>query len=262
MSPLPFRFSEQLPYVTVAPWVARLWEFTVQAGAPPVHHVPPDGCTSLLVVCPPGAPPSAVLSGPWLTPLAIPVAEGARFVGLRFRCGAAGAMLDTDPADLLNRTVPAEPVLGAAVRTLAQQVAAAATLAEAAPHFTRLLVELRERTPLPDAVVDRAVAAIEAASGAITMAEVAARSGVSPATLRRRFREAAGISAKQFARIIRLRASAIDMMRQSGTLSRIAAERGYTDQSHLTLDAVMLFGLTPAVLRDIIWQTDHELADD
>jgi AraC-like DNA-binding protein len=258
--PHPFRFAEQLPHATVAPWVARIWEFTVQDGAPPVHYVPPDGCTSLLVACSPYAPPRAMLSGPWLTPLPVPVTPGARFVGLRFRCGGAGRVLGIDPATLVNRTELAEPLLGPAVAALSDAIAAAQTLTEAATHLTRFLVGLRAHTPMPDEMVSRAVTAMETTRGKITMAEVARSAGVSAPTLRRRFREAAGITPKQFARIVRLRAAALAMLGSTGTLSRIAAQYGYADQSHLTNDAVTLIGLTPAMLREIVWQTDHDLA--
>jgi AraC-like DNA-binding protein len=170
-------------------------------------------------------------------------------------------MLGIDPATLVNRTELAEPLLGPAVSALSEQVAATHTLDEAATHLTRFLNGLRESTPMPDGVVDRAVTAMEEMNGAVTMLEVARQAGVSLPTLRRRFRDAAGITPKQFARIVRLRAAALGMLSDTGTLSRIAAQYGYADQSHLTLDAVTLIGLTPAMLREIVWQTDHDLAE-
>lgn len=257
-----FRFAELAPHPLIEPWVARIWEFRVHEGAPEVHHVPPDGCTSLLLGVAPGLPTTALISGPWLKPLAVPVSPGARFIGVRFRCGAGGVALGLDPATLVNQTRPARPILGPAVDVLTAMVVASTTLEGASDAFVRFLEVRSARRALPSALVLRAVEWIEAGHGTQTMVEVARHVGVAPQTLTRHFRAATGITPKQYSRIIRLRASALDMMRRSGTLSRIAAERGYADQSHLTLDAVTLFGLTPAVLREVIWQTEHDLAGD
>lgn len=260
--PHPFRFAELAPHPMIAPWVARVWEFTVHEGAPELHHVPPDGCTSMLVGLFPGAPPTVLVTGPWLVPLPVPVRPGARFVGLRFRCGAGGAALGLDPATLVNRTQPARPLLGPQVDVLMAEVMDSATLEAVSHAFVRFLEALSGRRTQPSDLVLRAVDSIETGAGSRTMVEVARHVRVAPQTLTRHFKAATGITPKQFSRIIRLRTSALDMMRRSGTLSRIAAERGYADQSHLTLDAVTLIGLTPAVLRDIIWQTEHDLAGD
>lgn len=254
------RFAELAPHPLLEPWVARVWEFVVHEGAPEVHHVPPDGCTMLLLSMIPGAPTTALVSGPWLKPLAVPVTPGARFIGVRFRCGAGGVALGLDPATLVNQTRPARPLLGPGVDALEAAVVAGTPLDQVSHAFVRFLESRAAFRALPSALVLRAAEWIEAENGTRTMVEAARHVSVVPQTLTRHFKAATGITPKQFSRIIRLRASALDMMRRSGTLSRIAAERGYADQSHLTLDAVTLIGLTPAVLRKIIWQTEHDLA--
>ncbi len=102
-----FRYAERQPDPTLTPWIAAYWEFCALLGAASVHHVPPDGCTSLLV--PTSGPHAGMMlfSGPWLEPLAVPVSPGSRFVGVRLRPGAAGIVLDMSVATLCNASMPA-----------------------------------------------------------------------------------------------------------------------------------------------------------
>lgn len=257
----PFRFREHRPADAVAPWVARYWEFHVHPGAPAVHHVPPDGCTSLLVSLIPGRPPSVVVSGPWIEPLALPIEVGARYVGIRFLPGAASAWFGVQAAAFVNQITPASTFLGAEAEALGALVVRHVETPALADALSEFLEALPAAPAAPDPVVQRAVACIVAEHGARPVAETAVRCGTSTRTLSRRFGRATGLTPKQFARIQRLRAAAFAMTRDTGTLSRIAAALGYADQAHLTHDAVTLLGLTPAMLRQMTAATQLDGVD-
>ena len=78
------------------------------------------------------------------------------------------------------------------------------------------------------------------------MADIAARCHISPRHLNRLMRVWVGYGPKSFARIVRFQAS-LKQIDHSPTQSAaaLAAETGYFDQSHLTLDLARFAGATP-----------------
>lgn len=148
--PTHFRFAESAPDHRLAPWLGRYWEFSVHDGAPPIHYVPPDGCTSLLVATGVGRTPVLVVTGPWLEPLPVPVRPGDQFWGVRLRPGAAGEFLGVDVATLRNNAMPVGQRLGALGGVLAVAVSAAESLAEAAATMDAAFLPLIAGLALPD----------------------------------------------------------------------------------------------------------------
>lgn len=258
----PFRYGERLPHPSLAPWIACYWEFTARDGAPPVHHVPPDGCTSLLI--PVGGPFAGTLfyTGPWLEPLAVPVIPGVRFVGIRLRPGATEALLHLPVASLFNASRPAELHGGARGRelqaALSPGVLASDSLDGASLAFDRFWLEEVSRLPQPDPVVSRAIDALVASHGEQTIAGVAELVGYSERTVLRRFRAATALTPKQFARIRRLLAAAWHAVDGEERWGRIAAQAGYADQPHLHHDVKALTGLRPEELGERIALTEHD----
>lgn len=260
--PAAFRYAERLPHPSMAPWIACYWEFTAHDGAPPIHHVPPDGCTSLLV--PRTGPFAGTLfyTGPWLEPLAVPVSPGARFVGIRLRPGATAALLDVPVASIFNASRPAlahggarGAQLQAALRPL---VMGSADLDEASQGFDQFWLDERARLTIPDPVVSAAIDLLVASDGERTIANVAEVLGYSERTVLRRFRSATALTPKQFARIRRLLGAAWHAVDGEERWGRIAALAGYADQPHLHHDVKALTGLRPEELGERIAQTEHD----
>jgi AraC-like DNA-binding protein len=77
--------------------------------------------------------------------------------------------------------------------------------------------------------------------------DVAGQLGVTARHLRRAFTETIGVGPKDFARGVRL-TRAVRMAGASRDWTRIAAEAGYYDQSHLIADFRELTGNTPGAL--------------
>jgi len=116
---------------------------------------------------------------------------------------------------------------------------------------------VRAARPLDDAV-RRAVLAIVAARGDASIAAVAAGIGLGERQLQRRFREAVGLTPKQFARIRRMREAAAGMLRPgSPGWAAVAADFGYADQSHLIDEFSQLTGLTPVAFEDRLRRIEH-----
>lgn len=241
----PFHYAERRPAPALAPWIRNAWRMEVHPGAPPLHHVPPDGCTSLVrlagVV---GAP--VVVSGPWTRPLTVPVAAGQVHAGIRLQPGAAALVLGLDPRTLVNTARPIALDSSPLAAALDRVIGAGGGLAALCEALDNALEPLAPTWPAPDPVVSAAVARLSDSAGELPIAELAARLGVSPRTLRRRFGAASGISPKQFARIRRLLRAAWGMAQGGESWGRLAAQAGYADQPHLTREMVDLTGLTPA----------------
>jgi AraC-like DNA-binding protein len=261
-SAAPFRYGERLPHPSLAPWIACYWEFSARVGAPPVHHVPPDGCTSLLM--PLGGPFAGTLffSGPWLEPLSVPVIPEARFVGVRLRPGATEALLQVPVGSLRNASRPAPLHAGAHGARLQTAVQACVMASEDLDAAAQALdAYWRDASPgfaPTDPIVSQAIDILVASGGECPVATLATMVGVSERTLLRRFRAATALTPKQFARIRRLLSAAWHAIDSDEGWGRIAAQAGYADQPHLHHDVKALTGLRPEELaRRMAW-TEHD----
>jgi AraC-like DNA-binding protein len=98
------------------------------------------------------------------------------------------------------------------------------------------------------AAADHAVgAAAHALRCGVPVGQVADDLGLLPRTLRRRFTARVGLTPKRFARVTRLRqvTRALDGQARADWAA-VAAEHGYSDQSHLIDEFRDLVGITPA----------------
>ena len=254
--PAPFRFSEHRPDPRLQGWILNYWEFEVGEGAPTSHHVPPDGCTSLLLALRGDGPPVLVTSGPWTTPLVVPATPGQRTRGFRLAPGAAPTLLGVPAEQLVNRVsmVPATAVIPLdRIATALQRP----SLAEATRDLDDMLLEGLPHWPSTDPRVAQAISLLWQGGGTVALPIVAAEVGCSPRTLLRVVRKATGLTPKQFARIVRFHSAARVIADGTGTLSQAAAEGGYADQPHFHHEVTALTGLTPAQLAQRVRETDY-----
>lgn len=256
--PTLFRYAERLPAPGLTPWFASYWEFAVRPGAPPVHHVPPDGCTSILAAVAGPSRGLLLVTGPWLEPLAVPVQPGTRYVGVRLQPGAVATVLGVDPAAFVSRSVPAGPILGGLADRIASALGETADLDAAARILNDIWSGECRRFEVPGSLMADAVQQLMASRGELPIAELAERLGTSERTLLRRFKTATGLTPKQFARIRRLLAAAWQVVDGGVSWGRIAASAGYADQPHLHHDFVGLTGLRPEAFGSRVRSTEHD----
>jgi len=93
----------------------------------------------------------------------------------------------------------------------------------------------------------RFVAAARALGEGVAVRAAAAQVALTERHLERVFRDRAGVTPKQFARIVRFRKT-LFAARAGAPLVIAAAESGYADQSHFTREARALTGCAPRVL--------------
>jgi AraC-like DNA-binding protein len=112
---------------------------------------------------------------------------------------------------------------------------AARLAAAGSPHLRALASE----AVLPESNRDSAASVVA----------IAARAGVDPRTLQRRFRKDTGLGPKQYASVRRFSTALHQLALGSESVAAIAAELGYADQSHLTLDLGRQAGTPPGRFR-------------
>lgn len=178
------------------------------------------------------------------------VAVGRRIVGVRVRCGWAGAILGGPLSVLAGREVRIEALLGARARECEAELRASADAEEVGRRLEQLvrdgLCDRRE----PDTSVLEAVQQLTA-DPAARLQDVARNAVIGPRELRRRFGDAVGLSPKRLQRVLRFAA----LMRRLDALAAgreraaaLAAELGYADQAHMVRECRAISGSTPGEL--------------
>lgn len=100
----------------------------------------------------------------------------------------------------------------------------------------------------PDAPIERAVAALDAAEGDLRIEALARQLGIGLRTLQGRFLGAVGMTPKEYARVRRLQALLRTLDAEDAGIADAAARHGYSDQAHATHDLQRWTGTTPARL--------------
>lgn len=175
-----------------------------------------------------------------------------RVFAIRLRPAGLALLGDIPPSAVSDRTIPLSDALDTRLHRFAQDVASAPTPAERAHTaeraITRLLEErpLSERELLANAILDE----LRARPRPRTGDALARRFGVSERTVQRALMETIGHGPKWISRRIRLQEVALALAtRPDDAVASIAADLGYTDQSHLTADFRGVAGITPSDYR-------------
>ena len=250
-------YMERPPHPDLAALVRAYWWLSGEMeDAGTADPALPDGSPELIInlaepweqVASDGArtrQPSAFLVGQILGPMVVRPTGRIALVAVRFE--AHGAALITDGIGALtDRWAPLDSLRGASLRALPEALAAAADPHVQATRIDEVLLALRATAPPVDALVGEAVRTIRATHGAAEIEGLARTLGVSARTLQRRFTAATGISPKLLARIVRFQRVFAAWHEDPSSLSRVALESGYYDQSHLVRDFRDFAGAPPA----------------
>jgi AraC-like DNA-binding protein len=230
------------PPPVLAPFVDRFWYRgpDESAGSIAPHRVLPDGCLDIVV-----GPGQAFVVGAMTRPLLVPPADGAGLLGVRFRPGMAPAFLRVPAAALTDDRAPLEAIWPDG-EDVADHIGSALGTGEA---IQRLAKTLTARLPRIASVPQDLLVAVDrivARGGRVDVSRLAASLGVTRQHLARRFAAHVGVSPKTFCRVIRL----WRVLRSTNggwvNWAALAADLGYSDQSHLVAEFRSLTGLTPA----------------
>lgn len=193
----------------------------------------------------------AWISGMQRRPLIIEVQPGASLFVIRFRPGGAFTFLRHDAESLTDAVHDLEAVLGAS--SLRDRILSGTTPAERFAHAEAWLLERADG----NLDIHPTVRYLAARLGHGRVGDLIETTGFTDRHVLSLFRRHLGLSPKQFARIQRfrtllrsLRGGEVNPWLTGPRLppqdwARLAAEHGYSDQSHLAHEFRALAGLTP-----------------
>jgi AraC-like DNA-binding protein len=235
-------YRERWPASPLRKLVSSVWVQRVAPGAAPYRHrTIPHG--SIEIACEIGAVPQVV--GPQTGPRVETLAPGTTVVGLRFRPGAAPAVLGMPASEFVDLSVPVHELWGS---ELGERLAAAASPAEAAATLEAEVLGRSAAADGPDPVVAETTRRL-LPWRAGDVGSLPSSLYISERQLRRRCRAAIGLAPKVVHRMLRFQGFlALAQGRADADLARLAAEAGYADQSHLTRESLRLAGLSPRAL--------------
>jgi AraC-like DNA-binding protein len=226
--------TEYPPPAALAPFVDVFW-----SGSPGPHPIFPDGCLDIIV-----GPRQAIVVGAMTRPVVVAPADGAGPIGVRFRPGMASAFLRIPAAALTDDRAPLE-VIWPDGGQVADYVGSALGTDRAISRLTETLTSRLSRiAPVPPDLL-LAVDRISAAGGRIDVSRLAASLRVTRQHLARRFAAHVGVPPKTFCRVVRLWTVLRSAPGGRVNWAALAADLGYSDQSHLVSEFRSLTGLTP-----------------
>jgi AraC-like DNA-binding protein len=168
-------------------------------------------------------------------------------IGVHLSALGVSRLLGVAGAELANRCVALDEVLGRDAEALMDQLWGAATASRRVAMVEAALVERLGAGPILSPEVEWAWEKL-CCQPLAHVAELAAQVGWSRTRLASRFCEQVGISPKRFARVVRFEGARRLLAKGSSSLAEVATRAGYYDQAHLCRDVSALAGCTPAEL--------------
>lgn len=210
-------YTEKRPALALQPWVNAIWA-TSGNGA---MHILPDGCADVIFDL-----DSDTVSVVGTMTRSIVVDASHDYLGIRFRPGRLANLLGVPLDEVTDRRVT--------LRDLNRRIDLRPTTVE--HDLARLVGDVDRR-------VDAAIHIISRTAGTCDIERVARSVNVTRQHLARLFAHHVGVSPKMFARVMRFRRA----MRLGATKpwADVAADLGYSDQSHLIADFREFSGSSP-----------------
>lgn len=240
------RYAEFPPPPELEPYVHCLWVFEGQDAEEPQRIVTDGRCELILHWRAPyleqtaggwAAQPRALFAGQLTRPLHLLAREPAGVVGVRFRTAGAPAYLQshTNPFTDRRLAITDAPDLAAATDEAERLALAAGYVAS------------RLQPQFHDARMAEAAAAIRTSEGRVPLDNLAAKVGLSPRALQRRFLEAVGVPPRMLASIVRFR-RVFEALQAPGVASWTDAAQaaGYFDHPQMARDFQRFLGCTPS----------------
>ncbi|MEN3360232.1 MAG: hypothetical protein V7637_4214 [Mycobacteriales bacterium] len=238
------RYRELAPDPDLTGHLQCVWTSVIER-APATAHVLPDACIDIIWFA-----GRLVVAGPDTGSRLVPMPPGTSIAAVRFRPGAAPALLGVPATAIRDETVPLAELWGVGpANRLADELAATSG---GAARVGTLQAAIRRRlpaTPPVDPLTGPLVSGLSAARPR-PVAGLADAIGLSERQLHRRCLAAFGYGPKTLDRVLRLqRFLALGRAgRTPDGLAGLATAAGYADQAHLTHECRRLAGDTPAAL--------------
>lgn len=185
-------------------------------------------------------------------------------MGIRLHPLTAYAVLGISPAELTNQMVDLADVAGNGISEMKNRLFEA----NSAERRARIVMpwitsRLQRSTTRPSPAIAWVERQIGQQRGAVSIAALRSKTGLSKARLSSMFRQEVGITPKHYARILRFQ-HAIALLKAGADLAGAAETAGYFDQSHMHTDIREFSGMTPRDYRraTFLYRASDNLVDD
>ena len=190
--------------------------------------------------------PETCVSGLQLRPVIVeaPPTE-TTVLGIRLTAAGAYAVFGRPMHELAGLTVDLEDLVGSAAAELQDTCGAAEYPGERFARAAEWIDARLRRRVRVDPVIAWTVEQIRRYGGAVSIKSLRERAGLSSNRMALAFRDQIGVTAKQYARVVRFRRLLDGLNTGAGSLADLAFDAGYYDQPHMTAEFRELSGLTP-----------------
>ena len=254
-------YCEAIPSDDVSDIISSFWEFKIDARAQNsfLHTVFPDGCVSLVYHCHKMISLKTLLiNSLTLKPSSYTIHPGESFWGMRISPAVCQTILGKNPSEIQTMPLEFAEISVPSFNKLSNKLADCKGFSEAVEVFENSVRDLRDNLEIIDKRLVKAVNIFNKTAGQIKIAEVAKEIGLSPRQFQRNFLSESGLTPKQFARICRIRATAINLVENLQiNWAHRAAEFGYADQAHLTHELSSATGHSPKKFAERVSQIKH-----
>lgn len=246
------------PSTLLAPLVKCFW--SLEAPATPVPEkqvIVPDGCMELIIhygdlyqqFRAGGSSliqPRSFVFGQISDTLEIAPTGHTGMIAARFHPDGFTPLAAIPLADMENRAVDLTELFGEDGKLLEEEVLVAASTLERIQCMEAFLLARLNKLEVIDRIVKSSVEILLDQAGQVRVEEIAERLKVQRRQLERKFSTAVGLSPKQLSKIVRLQAT-LKQLHQNPTLSltELAYQNGYFDQSHFIKDFKNFTGMSP-----------------
>jgi AraC-like DNA-binding protein len=236
--------------------VRDFWTMDHDGDAPQSLGPLVDGCPGLIVQQPRGgalgghpgkALPEAFLYGQTTRHIELSASGKVTLIGVRFAPDALKSLFGFHARELTDSCLDFRLLSAKNHVHLPEQLAETKTVQGQVDLLARhLFTQLQNERAQADPVTRYAVARMEESSGAIALKDLRDDLQLSERTFERRFERQIGIPPKLFSRVCRFQASLAQMrLRRYDSLSDVAFDNGYADQSHFIRTFQEFAGCSP-----------------
>lgn len=164
---------------------------------------------------------------------------GTVYLGMRLRPARLGGLIDAQADGLTDQHHQMDFLGGRPAETLLAELFEADSVEAQVAALEQHVGRAWRAQPRLDAL-DRAVAAIQRHAGDIRVEKLVEEIALSRRQLERQFLDAVGLTPKQFCRVVRFQHVLARLRDGQANRAALAAELGFTDQSHLRRDFIAL----------------------
>lgn len=222
----------------------------------------PDGCVDMVFCCNPKHP-YAEICGTVLSPQIVLSESNTSYFGVRFLPGYNPVFGSADiMSHLVNHRIPLDDLIQD--RRMLEEICSATDFRQQIRVFMRSYMSIYRRACSQEhqnLLVLHSSNLMIRSAGSISIEQLAEDTGYTTRYIDKCFRNETGLSPKQLAKIVRFQ-SAISALNQNQhigrSLTEIAADLGYFDQSHFVHDFKAYTGLTPKKYQIMLRNDDFD----